>query len=126
MKRIEIKIFVSLLIFIFIWAGLYIINNKKHLKTVEGTVLKNSHCSTEICHTQVGYIIDDISYTKTIDTGNLYYQHNDTISLYYNPRDHTDVHIEPIDDWLGWVLVIVSGLCLSLIWVGDDLMEFIV
>ena len=103
--------------------GVYIIQHKSHLKSVDGIVTKASYdCSTKTndknttttCKFDVSYTVDK-SYNKTFSSTDTFSK-DDKITIWYDPN-HPDIgEFNPPDKWIGWLLIGIAFLIVFSVW----------
>jgi hypothetical protein len=94
-------------------AGIYIINHKGHLKSVDGKVTKASYnCNTQThdkdttttCKFDISYIVDSKTYTKTFSSTDKF-SVDQTVTVWYDPNHPDQGEFNPLSKNVGSVLI---------------------
>jgi hypothetical protein len=113
---------------ILVIVGIVLIRHRSNLKGVEGIVIQNSQCSTNMqcggnnctshfsCTTDVKYTFDGKLYTEKISTGNSTYSSGDKIVVYLDPNNPSQAEGIPSPKWIGWVIIGVGFVILISSW----------
>lgn len=117
-------VIVTILALVFIGMGIYILV-KKEKDSVTGTVLSadcdpyGSDNRRYNCVLKVSYEIDNVVYSKTVNTsGETFYTQGSSIKLYYNKDDPHDVSAdEPPPKAVGWIFIGVAVVVAIIAWV---------
>jgi hypothetical protein len=111
----------AICLFIF---GVYIIQHKSHLKSVDGKVTKSSYdCSTQTqdkntsttCKFDVKYTVDNIDYENTLSSTNVF-SVGETITIWYDPNNPEQGEFNPISKTVGIVLIVSSIFVIVSVW----------
>jgi maltodextrin utilization protein YvdJ len=106
--------------------GVYIIQHKRHLKTVDGEVTKTSYdCSTQTqdksttktCKFDVTYRVDGTDYKDTFFSTNTP-SLEEKITIWYDPNHPEKGEINPISKTIGIVLIVLSIVVIIGVWVS--------
>jgi len=105
--------------------GIYIINHKGHLKSVDGTITKASNnCNTQThdndttttCKFDVSYIVNGETYNKTFSSTNIF-SVNETVTIWYDPNHPDQGEFNPPSKTVGWVLICFAAFIIIGGWV---------
>jgi len=112
---------IAICMFIF---GIYIIQHKSHLKSVDGKVTKSSYdCSiqtvdkntTNTCKFDVKYTVNNIEYTNTFSSTSMV-SVDETITIWYDPNNPANGEFNPISKTIGVVLIVSSIVVILIVW----------
>ena len=104
--------------------GIYIIQHKNHLVSVDGQVTKASYdCSQDTenqdvyttCSFDVSYQVSNQSYTKTFSSTKTF-SVGDTVTVWYDPNHPDQAEFDPAPIGIGWALIIGAVLLIISSW----------
>lgn len=104
--------------------GIYIIQHKSHLLSVNGKVTKASYdCSTQTqnksttttCKFDVTYSVNDKNYTKTFSSTDIL-SVDEIVTIWYDPNHPEQGEYNPVPVGIGWALIIFAAFILIGVW----------
>jgi hypothetical protein len=125
MRAVFSAIFGTLISIFMIIGGIYIIDHRSHMKSIQATVTTDSLCSPvsadpknteKSCLTKVKFTVDNNDHFTSV-TSNKSFKKDDTVEVYYNPaHPDEDTEMEPIPKSLGWIIIIFAVIILISVW----------
>ena len=112
---------ISICMFIF---GVYIIQHKSHLKSVDGKVTNSSYdCSTQTqdknttttCKFDVKYTVNNIDYEKPFSSTKVF-SVGETVTIWYDPNNPDQGEFDPIPKTIGVILIVSSIFVIISVW----------
>ena len=104
--------------------GIYIIQHKSHLVSVDGIVTKDSYdCSTqtqnqtttETCKFNVDYIVNSKNYNITFSSTSKF-SNNETVTIWYDPNHPEQGEFNPPSKGIGWGVIVLAIIVLFGVW----------
>jgi hypothetical protein len=111
---------ISLIIF-----GIYSVNHKNHLKSIEGKVTKKSHlCNTQTqnknttttCKFDVEYKVGVVSYTVTFSSPTIF-DIGDKVTVWYDPNHPDKGEFNPMSKNWGWLMIGIAIVMIVGVWI---------
>jgi hypothetical protein len=109
--------------------GIFIIIYAKKLRSVEGSILADSKCTstapdkngniTTTCVAPVKYTIDGTLYddsNKKVSSGNITYKLGNSVTVWYNPTNPSEPILNPVTSAIGWVLIVIGIVIIFFYW----------